>query len=64
MERHDGELSRRDVVAELQQRLPAEDSERIFETLVAWGRFGELFVYREEEGMLSWRTGDVNAAGA
>jgi NitT/TauT family transport system ATP-binding protein len=64
MERREGELSRGDVIAELQQRLPAEDSERIFETLVAWGRFGELFVYREEEGMLSWRASDVSVAGA
>jgi NitT/TauT family transport system ATP-binding protein len=48
-----GEISRKDVVAELRQFLPAEDADRIFETLVAWGRFGEMFVYREEERVLT-----------
>jgi NitT/TauT family transport system ATP-binding protein len=52
MDLHNGELARQEVFAEIQQRLPGEDPERTFETLVAWGRFGELFVYREQEGVL------------
>ncbi len=49
----DGELSREALVQELATRLPMEDPEQTFETLVAWGRFGELFAYREERGVLT-----------
>jgi NitT/TauT family transport system ATP-binding protein len=48
-----GELSRDEVIAEIRQRLPHEDADRIFETLVLWGRFGELFAYHEDARMLS-----------
>jgi len=48
-----GELGREDVIAEIHQRLPREDAERIFETVVLWGRFGGLFNYLEEGGVLS-----------
>jgi NitT/TauT family transport system ATP-binding protein len=43
-----GELMRQDVVAEIQQRLPREDAERVFETLVNWARFGGLLGYDED----------------
>jgi len=47
-----GELGREDVTAEIHQRLPREDAERIFETVVVWGRFGELFNYLEDGRLL------------
>jgi NitT/TauT family transport system ATP-binding protein len=48
-----GELSRDHVLTEIQQRLPREDAERTFDILVAWGRFGGLFTYREDAYALS-----------
>jgi NitT/TauT family transport system ATP-binding protein len=53
IELEDGELSKETLVQELATRLPLEDPELTFETLVAWGRFGELFAYREERGVLT-----------
>lgn len=53
LELHHGELKESELLAELQQRLPMENSEQTFETLVTWGRFGELFAYREERGVLT-----------
>jgi NitT/TauT family transport system ATP-binding protein len=53
LEMQEGQLSREEVISELQDRLPMEDPERTFEVLVAWGRFGELFAYREERGVLT-----------
>jgi NitT/TauT family transport system ATP-binding protein len=49
----EGELSEETLLQELATRLPMEDPEKTFETLVAWGRFGELFAYREERGVLT-----------
>jgi NitT/TauT family transport system ATP-binding protein len=49
----DGELSKEEMTHELLHRLPMEDPEQTFETLVGWGRFGELFAYREELGVLT-----------
>jgi NitT/TauT family transport system ATP-binding protein len=48
-----GELSREHAIAEIQQRLPREDASRMFDTLVAWARFGGLFTYREDAHALS-----------
>ena len=43
-----------DVVRELiAMRLPQEDYERVFEQLVRWGRFGDLFDYDEASEELS-----------
>jgi len=50
---HKGELQESELLAELQQRLPMENSEQTFDTLVTWGRFGELFAYRDERGVLT-----------
>jgi NitT/TauT family transport system ATP-binding protein len=47
------ELSRDRVVGEIAQRLPREDATRVFETLVAWGRFGDLFTFTEAAGVLA-----------
>jgi NitT/TauT family transport system ATP-binding protein len=44
----------RDFVLEnIVLRMPSENYEKIFETLVGWGRFGNLFAYDEDEQMLS-----------
>jgi NitT/TauT family transport system ATP-binding protein len=48
-----GERGRDTVLAEIRQRLPREDPEKIFDTLVQWGRFGEALSYREEDRVLS-----------
>jgi NitT/TauT family transport system ATP-binding protein len=53
IELHKGELEEDELLAELQQRLPMENSEQTFDTLVTWGRFGELFAYREDRRMLT-----------
>ena len=53
MELREGELSREELIQEIGSRLPMEDPELTFETLVAWGRFAELFAYREERGVLT-----------
>ena len=53
MELEDGELPKEALLVELATRLPMEDPEQTFETLVGWGRFGELFAYREERGVLT-----------
>jgi NitT/TauT family transport system ATP-binding protein len=53
MELHKGELKASELHAELQQRLPMENPEQTFETLVTWGRFGELFAYHQDHGVLT-----------
>ncbi len=50
----EGELSKEELLHEITLRLPMEDAEETFETLVAWGRFGELFAYREEKEVLTF----------
>jgi len=50
----EGELSKEELLHEITLRLPMEDTEETFETLVAWGRFGELFAYREEKEVLTF----------
>jgi len=54
MELREGELSKDELIHELQARLPMEDPEQTFGTLVAWARFGELFAYREEQEVLTF----------
>jgi NitT/TauT family transport system ATP-binding protein len=53
LELHEGQLTREELIAEIQLLLPMEKPELTFETLVAWGRFGELFAYWEEKGVLT-----------
>jgi NitT/TauT family transport system ATP-binding protein len=50
----EGELSREELVQEIAGRLPMEDPELTFETLVSWGRRGELFAYRKDHGVLTF----------
>ena len=53
MEQRDWELSREELLHELSVRLPMENVDQTFETLVGWARFGELFAYREDRGVLT-----------
>jgi NitT/TauT family transport system ATP-binding protein len=50
-EAKDRQLPEDIVLEELAVRLPTEDTENLFKTLVAWGRFAELFRY--ESNVLS-----------
>ena len=52
LEKGGGEVARDEVVREIQQRFPREDAARIFDVLVTWGRFGELFTYHDPPGHL------------
>ena len=54
LELREGELSREELVQEIAGRLPMEDPELTFETLVSWGRRGELFAYRKDHGVLTF----------
>jgi len=53
MELRGGELTRKELLLEIANRLPTEDPETTFDTLVAWARFGSLFHYSEEQGRLT-----------
>ncbi len=54
LELREGVLAREELIQEIASRLPMEDPEVTFETIVAWGRFGELFAYRKERGVLTF----------
>jgi NitT/TauT family transport system ATP-binding protein len=54
MELREGELSREELIQEIAGRLPMEDPELTFETIVAWGRYGELFAYHKHRGVLTF----------
>lgn len=51
-EAHDGHLPADVVMEELAIRLPTQDVEKLFETIIAWGRYAELFGYDPEQQML------------
>lgn len=53
----------RDFVFEtIAMMLPSENYERMFETLVRWARFGDLFAYDEDTEFLSLqREADASA---
>jgi NitT/TauT family transport system ATP-binding protein len=51
-EAKDHRLHRDVVIEELAIRLTTEDIERMFQTVVAWGRFAELFGYSPNEEVL------------
>ena len=51
-ERNGGEVTRKELMQEIAARLPMEDPETTVDTLVRWGRFGGLFVYSEDRGVL------------
>ncbi len=51
------------VVEQLAILLPNEDPERLFATLLRWGRYGELFGYRRDEKMLYMEKSEESAGG-
>ncbi len=52
----DHEVERDFVLETIVVRMPQENYEHIFETLVAWTRFGQLFVYDKDREVLSLYT--------
>lgn len=44
----DAEVTREQVLEKLAELLPNEDAESSFSTLVAWGRYAELFGYNDD----------------
>jgi NitT/TauT family transport system ATP-binding protein len=60
-EAKDHRLQRDVVVEELAIRLTTEDIEKMFKTVVAWGRFAELFGYSPDEEVLYL---DTEASGS
>ena len=62
MELRGGELTHKELLQEIANRLPTEDPEATLETLVAWARFGALFAYSDELGRLT--PGDALEPGA
>ena len=47
-EAHDARLPEDVVMEELAIKLPTQDVEKLFETIIAWGRYAELFGYDPE----------------
>lgn len=54
LDMREGELPKEELIQEISTRLPMEDPEHTFETIVAWGRFAEIFAYREEKEVLTY----------
>jgi NitT/TauT family transport system ATP-binding protein len=48
-----GEVEREFVLETITLRMPQENHDRVFDTLVAWARFGNLFHYDETRELLS-----------
>jgi NitT/TauT family transport system ATP-binding protein len=48
-----GEVEETLVKEMMAVQLPQQDYEQMFRTMVGWGRYGELFAYDEERGLLS-----------
>jgi NitT/TauT family transport system ATP-binding protein len=48
-----GRVDKSFVLEEIALKMPSENYERIFDTLVGWGRFGNLLSYDEAEELLS-----------
>ena len=62
LQRSDGLTISEDVVVEqLAILFPTEDPEKLFETLVGWGRYGELFGYSSDDRILYLDTGQQPA---
>jgi NitT/TauT family transport system ATP-binding protein len=53
MLKRDGSVPRARVLALIHQQMPHESYDRIFDTLVHWARFGDLFAYDESSERLS-----------
>jgi len=44
---HEAALPRANVLALIHEKMPHESYDRVFDTLVQWARFGDLFAYDE-----------------
>jgi len=49
----DHRLPRDFVLETIALRMPAEDSEKLFEVWVGWARYGELFAYDDADGVIT-----------
>jgi NitT/TauT family transport system ATP-binding protein len=54
-------LSEEIVLEQLAILLPNEDVEKLFETMVGWARYGELFGYNADDKVLYLDTGQESA---
>jgi NitT/TauT family transport system ATP-binding protein len=63
-EARDHRLSKDVVSEELAIRLTTEDIERLFKTIVAWGRFAELFGFSADDEMLYLDVDTQNSGNA
>ncbi len=51
------------ILEQLAILLPHEDPERLFDILVGWGRYGELFGYNADERLFYFDTGHAEGGG-
>ncbi len=61
-ESSDKRITKDIALEELVMRLPTEDVEKLFDTVVSWGRFAELFVYEPDAEILSLSTDEAVTA--
>jgi NitT/TauT family transport system ATP-binding protein len=54
LELNNGHLPKEELIHEISVRLPMENSEHTFHTLVAWGRFGGAFAYHKDKEILTF----------
>ena len=52
LEKHDGTVTRDDAEQVIYEWLPNEDPAEILDTVIQWGRFGELFGYSDDTKMV------------
>lgn len=61
LENAGGSLDRETVLSELAIRLPQEDPERLFDTLLNWGRYADLFGYSRDTDRFFLQSEDPEA---
>ncbi|GJG97194.1 nitrate/sulfonate/bicarbonate ABC transporter ATP-binding protein [Cupriavidus pauculus] len=54
----DGEVGEESVLRELEDYLKPEEAERVLKIAIAWGRYGEVYGYSFNSGMLTLPAGD------
>ena len=54
LELNNGHLPKEELIHEIGARLPMENAEHTFHTLVAWGRFGGAFAYHKDKEILTF----------
>ena len=48
-------MTREEVIETIALRVPHENSEKVFKTLVRWARYGKLLDYDEDSGIFTAR---------